>query len=52
MIAELEGEVAAALAAKEKELAASQKGLDEAVAKRFAQLEKQLDGKVRGAWSR
>lgn len=48
MVAELEAEAAAALAAKEAELAEAQRGLDAAVASRFAQLEKQLDAKVGG----
>ncbi len=46
MVAELEAEAAAALAAKEAELAEAQRGLDAAVANRFAQMEKQLDAKV------
>lgn len=54
MVAELEAEAAAALAAKEAELAEAQRGLDAAVASRFAQLEKQLDAKVGGGggWRR
>lgn len=50
MIAELEAEVAAAVAAKEKELAAAQHSLDSAVGQRFAALERQLDAKVSGQW--
>jgi hypothetical protein len=48
MIAELEAELAATLAAKDREVAAAQQGLDAAVAQKFAALEKQLDGKVGG----
>lgn len=50
MVAELEAEAAAALATKEAELAEAQRSLDSAVANRFAQLEKQLDAKVRGGF--
>ena len=52
MVAELEAEAAAALAAKEAELAEAQRSLDSAVANRFAQLEKQLDAKVMGRFQR
>ena len=51
MIAELEAELAATLAAKEREVAAAQQGLDAAVAHKFAALEKQLDGKVGEGWA-
>ena len=49
LVSELEAEVAAALAAQERELAAAQQGLDESVVQSMLGLEKQLDAKVGGA---